>query len=81
MLQRSTSAATRARARRARQRNGVERILRIEVPTKRLLAAMRAANPQLPEGELSAEAIEAELQAVVEAFIERWLGPAKKPHA
>jgi hypothetical protein len=49
------------------------------VPTKRLLAAMRAANPQLPEGELSAAAIEAELQAVVEAFIERWLG--KIPHA
>ena len=39
------------------------------------MVAMRTANPRLPECELSREEIEAELQAVVETFIERWIGP------
>ncbi len=75
MLHRPPSrAAIRARERRARQRAGIACDLRVRVPTRRLAAAMRAANPRLPEGELSRKAIEAELQAVVETFVERWIG-------
>ena len=75
MLHRPPSrAAARARERRARQRSGIACDLTVRVPTRRLVAAMKAANPRLPEGELCREAIEPELQAVVETFIERWIG-------
>jgi hypothetical protein len=40
-----TPAALRARERRARQRAGITCDLRVRVPTRRLLAAVRAANP------------------------------------
>jgi hypothetical protein len=40
-----SAAALRARERRARLRAGITRDLRVRVPTRRLLAAMRAANP------------------------------------
>jgi hypothetical protein len=73
-----SSAAARARERRARQRAGITRDLRVRVPTRRLIAAMRAANPRLPEGELSREAIEAELHEIIIALIDRWL--RKNPH-
>jgi hypothetical protein len=80
MLDRPRSAAAiRARERRARRRAGIVRDLRVRVPTKRLVAALRLANSQLPNGELSTEAIEAELQSVILAFVQRWLD--KKPHA
>jgi hypothetical protein len=73
-----SAAAQRARERRARLRAGITRDLRVRVPTRRLMAAVRAANPQLPEGELTTAEIECELQSIVEAFIERWL--EKKAH-
>lgn len=78
MLERSPShAARRARDRRARQRTGIERDLKVRVPTRRLRAAMQAANPNA--GELDTPgALEAELAAVVEAWIARWLGPPRK---
>jgi hypothetical protein len=73
MLDRSPSpAAVRARERRARQRAGIVRDLRIRIPTRRLVAAMRAANPRLPEGELTTAEVEAELEAIVLAFVERY---------
>jgi hypothetical protein len=79
MLHRPSSpAAVRARERRARLRAGIARDLRVRVPTRRLVAAMRAANPRLPEGELGPAEIEAELAEIVVAFIARWLGRAKK---
>jgi hypothetical protein len=82
MLDRSRSpAALRASERRARRRAGIAHDLTVRVPTRRLIAAMRAANPRLPEGELNREAIEAELQAVVDTFIERWIGAQNKAHA
>ena len=45
-------AAARARQRRIRLLAGIVRDFRVRVPTRRLVAAMRAANPRLPEGEL-----------------------------
>jgi hypothetical protein len=78
MLARSP-AALRARQRRSRLRAGITHDLRVRVPTRRLVAAMRAANPRLPEGELSQAEIEGELDAIVLAFIQRWLD--KNPHA
>jgi hypothetical protein len=61
MLHRPPSpAAVRARERRVRLRAGITCDLRARVPTRRLLAAMRAANPRLPEGDLSREEIEGE---------------------
>ncbi len=72
-------AARRARERRARQRAGITRDLRVRVPTRRLAKAMQEANPRLPEGDLTHEEIEAELHEIVLAFIERWCG--KNPHA
>jgi hypothetical protein len=70
-------AARRARDRRARQRTGIERDLKLRVPTRRLRAAMQAANPDA--GMLDTrEALEAELAAVIDAWIVRWLGPARK---
>jgi hypothetical protein len=74
----SSPAAIRARERRARQRAGIECDLRVRVPTRRLVAAMRAANPRLRDGELSPAEIEAELEAIVLAFVDRWL--LKNPH-
>ena len=80
MLARPRSpAAVRARSRRARQRAGVERDLRVRAPTRRLAKAMQAANSRLPVGELSVPEIEAELQAIVDEYMDRWLG--KSPHA
>jgi hypothetical protein len=79
MLDRPPSpAAVRARERRSRLRAGIVHDLRVRVPTRRLVAAMRAANPRLPEGDLSVAEIEAELESVILAFIQRWLD--KKPH-
>lgn len=54
------------------------RDLRVRVPTRRLVAAMRAANHRLPDGDLTTAEIEAELEAIILAFVERWVGPAKK---
>jgi hypothetical protein len=77
LIARLSPAAVRARERRARQRRGIDRILHVKLPTRRLIVALRAANPAV--GDLDTRtAIEAELQSVVEAFIERWVGPAKK---
>jgi hypothetical protein len=75
MLQRSpSSAACRSRERRARQRRGIERDLKVRVPTRRLRAAMQARNPDV--GSLDTrEAMEAELTAIVENWIARWIGP------
>jgi hypothetical protein len=73
-----TSAALRAREKRARRRDGVEHDLRVRVPTRRLVAALRAANPGA--GPLDTrETLEAELASVVEGFINRWVG--NKPNA
>jgi hypothetical protein len=69
--------ALRGRATRARRKAGVAYDLKIRIPTKRLRAALRAANPAA--GDLGTrETIERELQNVVEAFIVRWVGPPKK---
>lgn len=54
--------------------------MRIRAHRKRLVVAMRRANPEL--GELSAVTeVETELEAIIAAFIERWIGPEKKPCA
>jgi hypothetical protein len=50
----------------------------VRVPTRRLVAAMRAANPKLPAGELTHDMIERELESIVFAFVERWIGPTNK---
>jgi hypothetical protein len=78
MLARSPSpAANRARRWRAQRKAGMRQV-RIRVHARRLAAALRQANPQA--GELATwPEVEAELAAVVAAFIERWLG--KKPNA
>ena len=81
MLDRSRpGAAARARQRRARQRAGIVCDLVVRVPTRRLAKAMQMANPRLPQRDLTPSEIEAELQAIVLAFVERWIGP-KNPHA
>ena len=80
MLDRSRSpAAIRARESRARLKAGV-RTFRVRAHGRRLAAAMRLANPKLGD-DLAPEAIEAELDAILDAFCVRWLGPAKKPCA
>jgi hypothetical protein len=78
MLDRTPSpAAIRARRWRAQRKAGI-REARIRLHARRLAAALRKANPQA--GELATwPDVEAELAAVVEAFIERWIG--KKPNA
>jgi hypothetical protein len=78
VLDRPPSAdALRGRATRARRRAGVHFDLKIRTPTKRLRAALRAANQTC--GPLdNREALEAELHAVIEAFVTRWVGPRKK---
>jgi hypothetical protein len=78
MLARTPSlAAARARRWRARRKAGI-RGAHITVNARRLAAALRAANPRAGELETWPE-VEAELTAVVAAFIDRWLG--KKPNA
>jgi hypothetical protein len=65
-------AAFRARRQRARQRNGVRWELRLKLPTDRLAKALAAATPSA--GDLDTkEGLEAELQSVVLAFVERWI--------
>ena len=77
MLAPPTPAAIRARRWRARRKAGM-REARIRINARRLAAALRRANPQA--GELATwPEVEAELQAVAEALIERWLG--KNPNA
>jgi hypothetical protein len=75
MLERSlrspSPAALRARRSRARLRDGV-RTFKVRAHTRRLVAAMRRANPELGD-EFEHAAIEAELNAIVVAFIARWL--------
>jgi hypothetical protein len=78
VLERSpSSAAARARRWRAQRKAGI-REARIRVHACRLAAALRKSNPVAGELETWPE-IEAELTAVIEAFIERWIG--KKPNA
>jgi hypothetical protein len=67
-----SAAAVRARRSRALRSEGIV-ILRLRMHRKRLVAAMRCANPGA--GDLATTAqVEAELQALVDAFIVRWLG-------
>ena len=70
--------ALRSRERRARQRVGIDRDYKIRVNTRRLLRALRLAEPSLPAGELGTEIIERELNALVEKFVVNWIGPARK---
>ena len=80
MLDRAPSPdAIRARASRARLKRGV-RTFKVRAHARRLVAAMRTANPRLPESELSPTEIEAELQSIIDAFCQRWL-VAKRPFA
>jgi hypothetical protein len=67
-----TPGAVRARASRARLRSGV-RTFRVRAHARRLITAMRRANPDLSD-ELDHAGVEAELNAIVEAFIMRWIG-------
>jgi hypothetical protein len=70
--------ALRARKSRARLKAGV-RTFRVRAHHRRLVAALRKANPQA--GELDAwPEVEAELAAIVEEFITRWVG-GKNPFA
>ena len=81
MLQRSPSPdAARARRSRARLKVGV-RTFRVQAHSRRLIAAMRKANPALGDDDLNQQTIEAELDDIVAAFCDRGLGPAKKPPA
>jgi hypothetical protein len=79
MLQRPSSspAAVRNRRWRAQRRAGVREV-RIRLHARRLAAALRKANPQAGELGTWAE-VEAELTAVIDEFVERWIG--KKPDA
>jgi hypothetical protein len=72
-----SSAAARARRWRAQRKAGI-REARLRLHARRLAAALRKANPQAGELEAWPE-IEAELAAVIEAFIDRWIG--KNPNA
>jgi hypothetical protein len=74
MLQRSPSPdAARARGSRARLKIGI-RTYRVRAHARRLVAAMRKANPDLGDDDLDQKAIEAELNDIVAAFVERWIG-------
>jgi hypothetical protein len=77
MLDRPSPAANRARRWRAQRKAGI-REARIRVHSRRLTAALRQANPLAGALDTWPE-IERELQAVVDAFTERWLG--KNPNA
>jgi hypothetical protein len=85
MLVRSRSAAAdRARARRARQRDGIRWDLHVRTNTRRLVAAMKALKAARGDavGPLDTKAaVEAELGEMVEELVTRWLGPANFPHA
>jgi hypothetical protein len=72
----SSPGAARARRARARRRAG-NKILRVEVNQRRLLAALRAAN-RLDDS--TDEAVELAAGQVLGDFIDRWL-LAKKPCA
>jgi hypothetical protein len=69
--------AIRARNSRARLKAGV-RTFRVQAHIRRLAAAMRRANPRLGD-DLTSDQIETELNEIVAAFTDRWLG--KKPFA
>lgn len=73
----SSPAAIRNRDWRAERRAGLRKA-KIQVNARRLVAALRRANPQARELDTWPE-VEAELGAVIEAFCEHWLGPVKKP--
>jgi hypothetical protein len=60
-----------ARNSRARIKVGV-RTYRVRAHARRLVAAMRRANPKLPD-DPTQDQIEAELGDIVAAFVERWL--------
>jgi hypothetical protein len=85
--QRSKSpAAIRARARRARQRNGVDFDIRLRTNTRRLIAMLRASartegKSILKSDKPSRAETEREANVFVEVIVARWIGPAKKPHA
>jgi hypothetical protein len=49
------------------------RTFRVRAHARRLITAMRRANPDLSD-ELDHVGVEAELNAIVEAFIMRWIG-------
>jgi hypothetical protein len=71
-------AASRARRWRAQRRAGL-RQARLAVPERRLRRAMLVAREHAGQSvDLDTWGdVEAELMTVVDAFIERWLGPAK----
>jgi hypothetical protein len=75
-----TPGAVRARASRARLKEGVV-TFKLRAHRKRLVAAMALANPELGDIGENTQAIEAELNVIIEAFVSRWLGPPKKPCA
>jgi hypothetical protein len=79
MLHRPPSpGALRSRERRKRQKAGIDRDYKIRVNTRRLLRALRLAEPSLPGGELTTEQIEIELNQIIERFCTGWLGPLRK---
>lgn len=79
MLDRPPSpAAVRNRRWRAERKAGL-REARIKVSVRRVTAALRRSHPGASFD--TWEAVEAELAAVVEAFCQQWVGPAKKPDA
>jgi hypothetical protein len=79
MLERATNpGADRARRSRARLRAGI-RTFKVQAHSRRLVAAMRLANSGLGD-DLDQAAIERELDAIIGAFVDRWLQP-KKPCA
>jgi hypothetical protein len=72
MLDRSPSPdAIRARKSRARLKRGI-RTYKVRAHTRRLVAAMRRANPKLAD-DPTTDQIEAELNEIILAFIDRWL--------
>ena len=79
MLDRPPSPAANRARRWCAQRKAGMREVKIRVHARRLTAALRQANPQAGALDTWPE-IEAELTAVVAAFIERWIGE-KKPNA
>jgi hypothetical protein len=63
--------AARARRSRARAKAGIG-TFRIRAHTRRLLAVMVRANPELSD-DLDQQAIETELSEIVAAIVERWI--------
>lgn len=79
MLHRPPSpGALRSRERRARQKVGIDRDYKIRTHTRRLITALRLAEPSLPAGELTTAQIEGELNQIIDCFVVDWLGPARK---